>query len=106
MRLKMLGAHLEDVADYFSIGTLLVTMFSPWRQNVSVARSDQSFNDKVSAVIDNMVSRIVGAFVRFFMINVAIIWLAVVLVLNLVYVVVWPIIPLSPAILISIGATL
>ena len=104
LRVRMLEEHLKNVAAFFSFGTMLKTLFSPWRQNITVARADQSIGDKVSAFVDNIVSRAVGFMVRLLMSIVAIIALTVILVLNIVYVLVWPLIPLSPAIIFSVGA--
>ena len=105
LRVKMLGRHLRNMAELFSFGTLFKTLLSPWRQNVTIARADQSIGDKFSALIDNGVSRLVGFFVRIFMAITALITLILVFVLNLIYVLIWPLIPLSPAILLAVGAT-
>lgn len=103
MRVRMLVEHLKNMSNYFSIGTLLRTMFSPWRQIITTARPDQSINDKMSALVDNIVSRMVGFVVRVFVLAAATITLIVVTGLNIIYVVIWPILPLSGAIIISVG---
>ena len=102
----MLGAHMKNMTEFFSLGTLLLTLFAPWRQNVSTARSDQAIGDKFAALLDNMISRFVGFFVRFFMMITGIISLLVTFILNLLYIAIWPVIPISPAILLVLGATL
>ena len=105
-RLSMLSNHLKNMSEFFSLGTLLLTLFAPWRQNVVTARSDQALGDKFNAGLDNMISRLVGFFVRIFMMITGVIALFVTLVLNTIYIIIWPIIPLSPAIILSVGVTL
>ncbi len=106
LRVRMLGDHMTNMVEYFSIGTLLKTLFSPWRQNITIARPDQSLQAKASAGVDNIISRFVGFFVRLFVLVAAVLTLILVLLFNLVYTIVWPLLPLSPIILISVGAVL
>ncbi len=106
LRLKMLQTHLRNMSEFFSVGTLLKTIFSPWRQNVSHTLKDQTIGDRFNALLDNMISRLVGFVVRLIVFVVAIITLVIVLILNVIYVVVWPLIPLAPIILFATGASL
>lgn len=103
LRLEMLEKHLKNTFDYFSFSTLLKTLFSPWRQNVTYARGDQALGDKFNALLDNLVSRLVGFTVRVFVSISALFVMVFVLILNSLYVILWPILPLSPAIIIVIG---
>ncbi len=104
-RLTMLGQHLKNWLDYFSIGILFATMFSPWRQNISQARKDQALQAKLAALVDNLVSRMVGFFVRVFALIAAIVVLSFVTVFYLLVFVLWPILPLASIIIIAIGVS-
>ena len=103
LRLKMLVDHVKNLESFFSIATIFKTLFSPWRQNITTARPDQSLNDKMSALVDNLVSRVVGFWVRLFVLIAALIIIIVVFLLNLLYTIIWPLMPVSPAIIISLG---
>jgi hypothetical protein len=104
LRLKMLINHVVNLEEYFSFSTIVKTLFSPWRQNITLTASDQALGDKMRALVDNVVSRMVGFFVRIFALIAAVIIIVVVFVLNLIYVIVWPLLPVSPSIIIAIGA--
>lgn len=106
LRAKMLLRHVENWLEYFSVGTLLKTMFSPWRQNISAARQDQAIQAKFNAFIDNIISRLVGFTVRVFALVAAVVTLVIVFVFNLIIILAWPFIPILPAILIGVGASL
>lgn len=103
LRFKMLVEHFINTINYFSVGIILKTMFSPWRQIISSSRKDQSINSKFTAILDNIVSRTVGFFVRVFVLFAAVIILILVVIMNVVYVVVWPLLPLSSVVIITIG---
>ncbi len=104
LRVQMLSQHVKNMSEFFSVGTLLKTLFAPWRQNITRTLDDQGISASFSALLDNIISRLVGFTVRVFVFFVAIISLAVVAILNLIYVVIWPLIPFSPAIILSTGA--
>ena len=106
LRVQLLAMHVQNSVEYFSIGLLLRTLLSPWRQNITVARPDQSLQTKMSAIVDNAISRLVGFFVRVFVLIAAIITIVAVFAFNLVIILLWPMLPLSPAILLGVGLTL
>lgn len=106
LRVRMLSRHVQNWVEYFSIGLLLRTMFSPWRQNITVARRDQSIQAKMSALVDNGISRLVGFFVRLFVLIAAVFTVLGVFIFNILVIAIWPLLPLSPAILFGVGASL
>lgn len=106
LRVRMLREHLASSVAFFSLGTLLKTLFSPWRQNVTATRPDQGIDDKFRAFLDNLISRFVGFWVRIFVLITGLFMLMAIAVANIIYVITWPIIPLSPAIFMSLGALL
>lgn len=60
------GDMLLRTLEFFSIGQLASTLFSPFRQ-ISVGSSGNgSFSSAISAFFDKLISRIIGGFVRLF----------------------------------------
>ena len=100
--------RVERISELFSIDILLKTMFSPWKQIVTHARADQSFKAKQAAFVDNIVSRVVGFFVRLFTLITGVVAILAVVIFGFILVLLWPIIPILPAILIivSLGSLL
>jgi hypothetical protein len=75
----------------FSIGVLLRTLFSPWK--MIVTNPGRSLDAKMRAMIDNLISRTVGFFVRIFSLLAAIVMMSIAAVIGLVVAVTWPLIP-------------
>jgi hypothetical protein len=80
------------VAHAFSAGTLLTTLFAPWKR---IQYSGRSFDAKMQAIADNFVSRMIGFTVRLFVLIGAGILMFGSLVMGIAVVLVWPLIPLS-----------
>ncbi len=106
LRFQMLSLHFVSVSEFFSIPTLLRTLFSPWRQNITGTTADQGINQKFSALVDNLVSRLVGFWVRIFMLIAAVTALLVTFVLNWFYIRVWPLVPVSQILILAIGVAI
>jgi hypothetical protein len=103
-----LWAKLGDTADLFSIGSLLKTLFAPYRQ-ISANASGVSIDDKFFAFIDRMVSRLVGGVARLGIITVGIIVLLIQLVGSIFSLMLWPLMPLAPILFVTLfvlGVTL
>ena len=103
-----LWAKLGDTADLFSIGSLLKTLFAPYRQ-ISANASGVSVDDKFFAFIDRMVSRLVGGVARLGIITVGIIVLLLQLVGSIFSLMLWPLMPLAPILFVALfvfGVTL
>lgn len=77
----------------FSIPVLLGNLFAPWKQIISVP--GRSIDEKFRAVLDNLVSRIIGFFVRFLTLITAVVVISLSAVLSLVMALAWPLLPLS-----------
>ncbi len=101
----MLLEHMSSVANFYSVGTLLKTMFSPWRQIVSTTRADQGVDAKFQAFLDNIISRFVGFFVRLFVLIAAVVFVTLTILANLVLLIIWPVAPVLPLILVIVGVT-
>jgi hypothetical protein len=82
---------IKKVQHSFSITILISTLFSPWRQIVTLP--GRSFDEKMRAVLDNLVSRAVGFCVRIISLVTALILMILAAVLGVVMAVSWPLIP-------------
>lgn len=101
---KNIKSRLQSVADNFSVSQLLGTLFEPWRRIISYPGA--SLGEKLRAWADNMFSRVIGFIVRFFVLIAALVVAIAVIILTLVEVLIWPLLPVSPIILIVAAITL
>jgi hypothetical protein len=76
----------------FSILVLLKTLFSPWKRIITPP--GRALEDKLSAMLDNLVSRTIGFFVRIFSLITAIVLITGAAIIGLVIATSWPLIPL------------
>ncbi|MBR2997041.1 hypothetical protein IKF33_01210 [Candidatus Saccharibacteria bacterium] len=90
--LERLGA----VADQFSIGTLLATLFYPFRQIDSGHLVNASINERFQAFIARTISRFIGAAVRLVVAGAGILTLALTVIIGFIANIIWPLIPLAP----------
>lgn len=87
---RRINTRTAKVAQAFSAGTLLKTLFAPWKR---IQYTGTSFDAKIQAMVDNMVSRMIGMVVRIGVLLAALVMIAGSLVLGAVIVIVWPLIP-------------
>lgn len=90
-----LREKVASTMDYFSIDLLLRTFFSPFRQ-ISAGKVTGPIGVQMRAFFDRLISRVIGAMVRLFMIvfgSVAIVFYAVI---RIALLAVWAFIPLLP----------
>ena len=106
LRFTSIFKNIANWLEYFSIGILLKTLFSPWRQNVSYVRPDQGLNIKLNAIGDNLVSRFVGFFVRLGVLFVAAITIVGVFITSVIFAILWPVLPIAPVAIIILGVVL
>lgn len=90
---RVASAILFEISDFFSLPTLLKTLFAPWKNDVITAHNI-SLGDQFKIWELNFVSRLVGFFVRSVIILVTLIILAMGVILEAVLLVFWLIIPL------------
>ena len=83
--------------DHFSFGTLLTTLFAPFRQ-IDAGSTGRSFSDKFQAWLSRLISRLVGFFVRIFIFLVGLIVLLLKAVMSLVMLIFWPVAPILPVV--------
>lgn len=92
--------------EFFSVGQLLVTLFAPFRQISATAGSDGSIGSAFRAFIDRTISRVIGAFVRFFTILFGLVAIALQAIYEGIVMVAWwflPILPIVGFVLLAIG---
>ena len=92
--------------EFFSIGQLISTLFSPFRQISAVSSGDGSFGSSLRGFFDQLISRIIGAIVRCFTIIAGVAVIALQAVYELVIMAAWwflPLLPVAGAILLAIG---
>jgi len=84
----------------FSVPILLRTMFQPWRRIITYPGA--SLQDRMRAVLDNVVSRAVGFTVRLFALTAAAVLITIFTVLGGLLLIVWPVAPiLGPALIVG-----
>lgn len=105
-QLMLTGARVSRIGKAFSGGTLLRTLFSPWKQLVSAPERDAAVGDKLRALLDNIVSRFVGFMVRIITLIAACLSMVIVLIVNIIIIIAWPLVPLLPFIFVGLWALL
>lgn len=94
---------IKKIAREFSIRLILRTLFSPWKQIISSGGVNTTLGDKIRKVVDNLVSRLVGAGVRFIMLILGLIFTGLLSMLSLLAFIIWPLIPPASVALILLG---
>ena len=89
------GERVMATVDFFSIDLLLGTLFSPFRQ-ISAGQVRGPLGVQLRAFVDRLVSRLIGAMVRSFLIIAGSIALVVTLCVGLVMIIGWSLLPLLP----------
>ena len=94
-RAELIMQRLEGTLDYFSIGLLLKTLFSPFRQ-ISAGSVRGPIAVQIRAFFDQLISRIIGAIVRVIMIVVGMVTLVLGVVIGMCVLVAWAVVPVVP----------
>lgn len=92
-----LKLQLNKLSDIFSIGLLFKTLFSPFRQ-ISVNSSGRSLKEKLMAMFDRFLSRIIGSIVRLFMIILGSLLVIINIVFSAIVIMLWVLLPAMPVI--------
>ncbi|MBR2767013.1 hypothetical protein IKF20_03040 [Candidatus Saccharibacteria bacterium] len=108
--IKKLRGHLTNIIDFFSMSSLVRTLFQPFRQiSAETASADSSLELKFHMFVDRLVSRIVGFFSRLILLITGTIIIVLGGIISLILIILWPIIPFAPIIgiiLTIVGVTL
>lgn len=91
--INKLGHRLRNIWYVFSVPTLLKTLFAPWRRIITYP--GKGFGPMMRALVDNLISRLIGFIVRTMVIIAATIGFIMTAVIGLACVVVWPFVPLA-----------
>lgn len=94
-RVSRLGEKLGGTIDYFSIDLLLRTLFSPYRQ-ISAGKVRGPLGVQMRALLDRLISRLIGAMIRLTMIIVGLVAIVLYAVVGAALVVLWAFVPLLP----------
>ena len=95
------------LADKFSIGMLLRTLFAPFRQ-ISVGEQAGKTASLASVIADKLISRLVGSVMRLVMVFVGTLALIIYAIISAFRLAGWPLLPLAPVLglilMVSVGA--
>lgn len=91
--LGSLPKRAANVNANFSTATLARTLFQPWRRIISYPGA--SLNDKFHAALDNLFSRVIGFFVRLFVLLAAALMLLLTTLATFLETLAWPLAPLA-----------
>lgn len=94
-RSQMVQERLTQTLDFFSIDLLLKTFFSPFRQ-ISAGKVRGSLDVQFRAFIDRLISRLIGAMVRSFILFIGIVTILFNAVFGIIVLVFWAFVPLLP----------
>ena len=95
LRAQKMSTKLDGVIDYFSIDLLIKTLFQPFRQD-GVGKVDGSLDMKMRAFADQMISRMLGAIIRLFILIAGLIAIALYVLYAFVILVTWFFVPVAP----------
>lgn len=87
---------IRSLADFFSLGLLLRTLFYPFRQISAYSDENASLQKQISAFFDKLLSRTIGAVVRLGILIFGILAITVEAGLGAILAFAWPFIPLVP----------
>lgn len=89
--------RMRNLADFFSIGLLLRTLFQPFRQ-ISANETGETggLEGALVAFFDKLLSRFIGFLVRTGLIVMGVVAILLQFVIGVALVIIWPIIPFLP----------
>lgn len=103
---RRIGARFMRTIEFFSIGQLIATFYAPFRQISANVGSDGSMGGAFRAFVDQLISRIIGSFVRGATIILGVVTIILQAVYELVIMAAWwvvPVLPIIGAVMFAIG---
>ncbi len=92
-------AKIKGTFEFFSVGLLLRTLFTPYKQLSAEDHSGKTDPASIAgAAFDNLLSRFIGFFVRVGIIIISIITVCFEAIFGFILIVLWPAVPLLPVI--------
>lgn len=101
---SLLGERLAGIADRYSIELLVGSLFAPFRQ-IDAGPVRGGLDVQVRAWLDRLVSRFIGALIRSVLVVVGIIIFVVNVALGVVWLGIWPALPLLPVVGLLLSVT-
>lgn len=96
---QKLKSSLANITDYFSMDSLVRTLFKPFRQiSAESSSANASLELKFHMFTDRLVSRIIGFFSRLILLITGAFIIIIGGLFSLVLIILWPIIPFAPII--------
>jgi hypothetical protein len=95
--------RMQNAMDLFSINTLAGTLFKPWKQITTRTIGDEGLSAQFQAMVDNMVSRMVGFFVRVIMLVMGLGYVLLIGLFSLITMILWPVVPFVPIIILLLA---
>lgn len=105
---KRMAGRFSATLEFFSVGQLLSTLFSPFRQISANDGNDGTLGGKARAVLDKLISRVIGSFVRMATIIFGIIVIILQAVYEVLIMLAWwvvPVLPIVGFIMVAVGWT-
>jgi len=103
---RRIGRRFMGTINFFSVGQLFETLFSPFRQISASPSTDASFGSGVRAFFDQLISRVIGSIVRSVTILAGVIVIACQALYELIILLVWwavPALPIIGVVMFAIG---
>ncbi len=95
---KRLLAFITIIYRYFSVSLLSKTLFVPWKRITTYG--SRSLNERMRALLDNLISRLVGFSVRIMVLLVAMLLILTSSIMSLAALVLWPLLPVAVPLLV------
>lgn len=95
---NLLISRTESAIDLFSIKSLVKTWWAPYKQISANLNQSDNFPDQVRAMLDKLISRIIGGIIRTFMIIIGLCLTGLQFMFGLLLIIFWLIIPILPLI--------
>jgi hypothetical protein len=96
-RISIMREYVDSTMDFFSIGLLLKTLFSPFRQ-ISAGKVSGPLAVQMRAFADRLISRMIGGLIRSVMVVVGICAIILTTIVGCIGLVLWAFVPLLPVI--------
>lgn len=83
--------QMQQLADMFSVAILLRTLLAPWRRIITYPGA--GLEAHLRAMLDNLVSRVIGLIVRVAVLLAAAVLFTVLAIVGVLEIVLWPVLP-------------
>ena len=103
-RFELLGSKLDLTRDFFSIGLLIKTLFSPFRMIDANVVKNGSLDQKIRSMVDKLISSFIGALIRLTVVIVGAFGLAFQAVFGLIAIGFWILMPIMPVVFLILFA--